>query len=52
MNTSGIMHAGVGRLRNQFERKTLLSQIGWASLFLAPNFVLAMLFTLIPAAGA
>ena len=42
---------GATRLRSQYSRKTLLSQIGWAGLFLAPNFILVMLFTLIPAVG-
>ena len=39
------------RLRSRFHRKTLLKQIGWASVFLAPNFILVMLFTFIPAVG-
>jgi len=42
---------GAARLQSRFRRQTLLNQIGWASLFLAPNFILVMLFTFIPAIG-
>ena len=41
----------IDRSRNQVVRKTLLNQIGWAGFFLAPNFILVMLFTFIPAVG-
>ena len=43
--------ASAARIRNLYSRRTLLNQIGWAGLFLAPNFILVMLFTFIPAAG-
>ena len=39
------------RLRSQHGWKTRLNEVGWAGLFLAPNFILVMLFTFIPAAG-
>ena len=38
-------------LRSHSQRNTLLKQLGWAAVFLAPNFILVMLFTFIPAAG-
>ena len=39
------------RLRSRIQRKTLLKQFGRASVFVAPNFILVMLFTFIPAVG-
>lgn len=42
---------GAARLQSQSGRQTLLNQIGWASLSPAPNFILLMLFTFIPAVG-
>ena len=41
----------VAHSRSQSQRNTLLKQLGWAAVFLAPNFILVMLFTFIPAAG-
>lgn len=46
-----MIEASAARLRSQHNRRTLLNQIGWASVFLAPNFILVMLFTFIPALG-
>lgn len=38
-------------LSSQHAWRTRLNQIGWAGLFLAPNFILVMFFTFISAAG-
>ena len=51
MKAGGVIQARAVRLRNLYGRKTLLNQSGWAGLFLAPNFILVMLFTFIPALG-
>ena len=51
MYTGGIIQVSAARLRSHYNRKSLLGQIGWAGLFVAPNFILVMLFTFIPALG-
>ena len=47
-NATSVFAVG---LQSQSRRYTLLKQLGWATVFLAPNFILVMLFTFIPALG-
>lgn len=51
MDAASMNEATVASWRDRLVTKPQLSQIGWACLFLAPNFVLVMLFTFIPALG-
>ena len=51
MDAGRVNQVSVASWRVQLVKKPLLSQIGWAAVFLAPNFILVMLFTFIPALG-